>query len=91
MDIYLLQKTFIGAEGNRLLVSGRVELFKGGRKVDIDLTRIYEVVEYVGHWRNFPDLHRWIVENVLPGASVGNEYPIDPLALPPLLRSCRAI
>jgi hypothetical protein len=32
--------------------------------VDVDTSRITKIVESVGYWRKFYDMHEWIVKNV---------------------------
>lgn len=67
LDMYLEKSVFVGAQYDHLGVTGTVEIFAEGKKLDIDLKKISTVVEQVGYWRKANAIHAWFVENCQEG------------------------
>ncbi len=91
LDMYLLEKVYIGAGSLYTPVTGNIELYKRGERINIVLDRVLEIVECVGYWRKFPALHQWFVVNAFNGVSDCREHSIDRKTLQKLLEQCKNI
>lgn len=67
LDMYLYRNTYVGAYFEHRNVTGTVELFTNGKKLDIDVSKISDIKERVAYWRKANAIHNWFVENVQDG------------------------
>ena len=87
LDMYLIRKSYIGANYEHNKVTGKIELFRGDDKTPfkIDLSKVESIEEEVGYWRKFNALHSWFVRNIQDGVDDCGEYWISEEKLQELL------
>lgn len=64
LDMYLDRHVYIGAEYEHNKVTGEIKLFRDGKPIQIDLSKVSQIVERVGYWRKANAIHAWFVRNV---------------------------
>ena len=74
LDMYLRKKILVGAEYDHREVRGKIDITVRGKKLDVDLSRVYEIVETVHYWRKANQIHNWFVQNVQNGVDDCGTY-----------------
>lgn len=77
LDMYLKKKIYIGAEYKHNQIAGKIELTKNGKPINIDLTKVNEIIESVGYWRKANQIHNWFVTNVQEDNDDCEEYYVE--------------
>jgi len=77
LDMYLIKKTYIGANYEHRGVSGKIDITIKDSPVNINLNRVSSISEHVGYWRKANQIHRWFVENVQDGEDDCREYVVS--------------
>jgi len=69
LDMYLTKEIYIGANYEHRKVKGSINLTSGdnSKPIEIDVSKISEIIEAVGYWRKANAIHNWFVENVQNG------------------------
>lgn len=91
LDMYLTKKTFIGAEYEHRKITGEINIFQDGKRVNIDFNRVSEITESAGYWRKANHIHNWFVENVQDGKDDCGEYYVSEDNMEELLNICKTI
>jgi hypothetical protein len=74
LDMNLNKKTYIGANYEHNNIVGEINLFKNGKKIDINLKKVMYIEEAFGYWRKVNAIHKWFVDNVQEGNDNCGEY-----------------
>lgn len=74
LDMYLNNKKYIGANYSHNEVTGNIELYRDGKKIDINLNKVSYITERVAQWYKANAIHNWFVENVQEGEDDCKEY-----------------
>lgn len=67
LDMYLTKKVFVGAEYEHRKVTGNIDVFVAGEKLDINFNKVFSIEEASGYWRKANAIHQWFVDNVQEG------------------------
>lgn len=67
LDMYLINKKYIGANYEHNKITGKIELFQDGKLININLDRVTYIEEEIGSWRKSNAIHNWFVDNVQDG------------------------
>lgn len=67
LDMYLDKHVYVGAEYEHREVTGKIEIFSGGKPIPVNFKKVSYIVERVGYWRKANQIHAWIVKNVQDG------------------------
>lgn len=75
LDMYLNKKVYIGANYEHNKVTGSIEIFRDGEKVNgIDFNKVVYIEMEFGYWRKANAIHQWFVENVQDGSDNCGRY-----------------
>jgi hypothetical protein len=85
LDMYLTKRIYIGADYDFNKITGNIELFRDGEKINIDLNKVSYIEESVGYWRKANAIHKWFVDNVQDGKDECQEVYVDQDQLKELL------
>ena len=85
LDMYLTKKIYVGAEYEHRNITGNIEIFVGGEKLDINFNKVSEIEESVGYWRKASAIHKWFVDNVQEGNDDCGTYYVSEEQLQSLL------
>jgi len=77
LDMYLYKDIFVGANYEHRKVTGTIELFTDGRKINVDLSKLSSIKEQVAYWRKANAIHNWFVINVQEGKDECQESYVD--------------
>ena len=67
LDMYLSKKIYVGAIYDFEEVSGTIDIRNKSGKIDVNLSRVDEIVERVAYWRKANMIHGWFVDNFADG------------------------
>jgi hypothetical protein len=62
LDMYLIKKIYVGAVYDFRNITGSIEIFEDGKKLDINFNKVTYIEERVGYWRKANAIHQWFVE-----------------------------
>jgi len=85
LDMYLTRKLYLGASYEHNKITGKIETYKDGKLLDIDLSKIDEIEQRAGYWRKANAIHNWFVANVQDGMDDCDEYYVSKADLQSLL------
>jgi len=91
LDMYLKNRKYIGANYEHNKVTGNIELYRDGKKIDINFDKVVYIVEIVAYWRKANAIHNWFVENVQDGIDDCKEYFVSVTQLHDLLNKVNAV
>ena len=91
LDMFLIKKTYVGADYAHRNVTGVVNIKVDGRKLAIDFKKVNDISEIAGYWRKANAIHRWFVENIQEGVDDCGEYLVSWQQLQQLLTTCKAV
>jgi hypothetical protein len=91
LDMYLVKKTYIGANYEHRKVTGKIDIKIGGQPVKINFKRLSEIVEHVGYWRKANHIHKWFVDNCQDGEDDCREAYVSKEQLQELLDTCKKV
>lgn len=74
LDMYLNNKKYIGANYEHNHITGNIDLYGDGKKIDINLNKVTYITERVAQWRKANAIHNWFVTNVQEGVDDCKEY-----------------
>ena len=74
LDMFLRKKTYIGGNYEHNKITGSIDLYRDGKKINIDLSKVVEIEEEGIYWRKANAIHAWFVDNVQDGEDECNEY-----------------
>ena len=67
LDMYLTKKVYVGANYEHNGVTGTIDVYKNGEKVNVNFGKVVYIEEDAGYWRKANAIHNWFVENVQGG------------------------
>lgn len=91
LDMYLVRKTYIGAQYDHRKVSAAIDIKIGDRTIKIDPAKLEEVTEAVGYWRKANQIHKWFVDNTQDGEDRNGSSYVSREQLKELLALCRKV
>lgn len=91
MDMYLSAKVFVGAEYEHRKVTGTVEVFAYGKKIDCGLNGLTYLVYSAAYWRKANHIHKWFVDNVQEGRDECQESYVSRGTLEELIQLCKKV
>ncbi|MDD3860556.1 MAG: hypothetical protein PHW83_10185 [Bacteroidales bacterium] len=91
LDMYLDNRKYIGANYEFNNITGNIELFRDGKKININFDKVAYVVERVAYWRKANAIHNWFVENIQDGVDDCKEYYVSITQLHNLLDKVDAV
>lgn len=91
LDMYLTKKIYVGANYEHNNITGKIELMKGDKPIEVNLKRVTNIEENVGYWRKANHIHNWFVQNVQEGVDNCGEYYVTDEQLTKLLADCKAV
>jgi hypothetical protein len=91
LDMYLNKRIYVGANYQHNEVTGKIELFRHGEPIKINLNKVTYVVENVGYWRKANAIHRWFVDHVMDGEDECYEHYVRDEQLKELLDLCKKV
>ena len=65
--MYLTKKIYVGGNYEHNKITGTVELFKDGKPIQVDVSKLTYIEESAIYWRKANAVHSWFVENVQDG------------------------
>lgn len=65
--MYLTKKIYVGGNYDFNKITGTVELFKDGKPIQVDVSKLTYIEESAIYWRKANAVHSWFVENVQDG------------------------
>ncbi len=89
LDMYLLKETYVGANYAHNDVTGKIELKRGDKKIEVTLKRVTSIVEQIGYWRKANAIHKWFVDNCQEGVDDCKRYYVERDKLKQLLELCQ--
>lgn len=89
LDMYLHKKIYVGANYRHNKITGKIELYRDGKPINVDLNKVSEIVESVGYWSKANHIHKWFVDNVQDGEDNCTEYYVSKEQLKDLLKLCK--
>ena len=91
LDMYLDNRKYVGANYEFNNITGNIELFRDGKKININFDKVVYVVERVAYWRKANAIHNWFVENIQDGVDDCKEYYVSITQLHNLLDKVDAV
>jgi len=91
LDMYLKKKIFIGAEFEQRKVTGKIEIKIKDSLVEIDLSKVSEIVCAVAYWRKANQIHKWFVDNAQDGKDECQESYVSYDQLVELRETCKLV
>ncbi|MFZ2992647.1 MAG: hypothetical protein WA061_02920 [Microgenomates group bacterium] len=91
LDSYFTKKIYVGAQYEHRNVTGNINIFVGGKKLDVDFSKVSQIEEAFGYWRKANAIHRWFVESVQDGEDNCKEYLVDEYDMKNLLALCNKV
>jgi len=91
LDMYLTKQTYVGANYDHNKITGEIELYKDGKLIDVNLSRVTNINERVGYWRKANHIHKWFVDNCQNGVDDCKEYYVSIEQLKELLQRCKDV
>lgn len=91
LDMYLFKHVYVGADYEHRKVEGKIELTSNGKPIDVNLSRVSEIIEKVGYWRKANAIHKWFVDNVQEGEDDCGTYYVDDEKMRELLDICKRV
>lgn len=88
LDMYLTKKYYIGAQYEHNNVTGNLEIFKNGEKIDVKLKDVKYIEIEAVYWRKANMIHKWFVDNVQNGEDDCIPYYVEFGQLRELLDTC---
>jgi len=89
LDMYLYKKIYVGANYEFNKITGKIELYRDGKLINVNLSKVSEIVEDCGYWRKANHIHKWFVDNVQDGEDNCAEYYVSKEKLKDLLKLCK--
>lgn len=89
--MYLTKQTYVGANYDHNNITGEIELYKAGKLIDVNLSRVTNINEQVGYWRKANHIHKWFVDNIQNGVDDCGEYFVSTKQLKELLQRCKDV
>lgn len=89
LDMYLHKKIYVGANHEFNKITGKIELYRDGKLINVNLSKVSEIVEDCGYWRKANHIHKWFVDNVQDGEDNCAEYYVSKEKLKDLLKLCK--
>lgn len=89
LDMYLRKKIYVGANYEFNKITGKIELYRDGKLINVNLSKVSEIVETCGYWRKANHIHKWFVDNVQDGEDNCVEYYVSKEQLKDLLKLCK--
>lgn len=89
LDMQLNKKIYIGSNYEHNKITGKIEIFQDGELVNIDFTKITEIIEEAAYWRKANQIHRWFVDNIQEGVDDCGEYYVSYEELLKLVEACK--
>jgi len=91
LDMYLKRKQYIGANSKHRRITGTISLFRDGKAIPVDFSKI-SYIEYAGvYWRKANQIHKWFVDNVQGGNDDCGTYNVYKEQLEQLVSLCREV
>jgi len=81
----------VGANYDHNKITGEIELYKDGKLIDVNLSRVTNINERVGYWRKANHIHKWFVDNCQNGVDDCKEYYVSIEQLKELLQRCKDV
>ena len=91
LDMYLRSKLYIGANYEHNKIDGKIELTKDGQPLDIDPSRLSEMVFAEAYWRKANAIHKWFIDNVQEGVDECQESYVTEEQLIELRDNCQQV
>ena len=91
LDMYLRSKLYIGASYEHNKIDGKIELTKNGQPLDIDPSRLSEMVFAEAYWRKANAIHKWFIDNVQEGVDECQESYVTEEQLLDLRDNCQQV
>ena len=91
LDMFLTKKKYIGGNYEHNKIHGIIDIYKGEKRIPIDLKKTTYIEESVGYWRKANAIHKWFVDNVQGGNDDCRDYYVHLEQLKELLEICKKI
>lgn len=91
LDMYLIRKTYIGADYDHRNVTGKIDIKINGKKIPIDFKKVVNIEEKAAYWRKANHIHKWFVDNVQDGVDECQESYVSREQLQNLCDVCRLV
>ena len=92
LDMYLDRETYVkNWDFMKPEERHEITLTKGGKPMDINVTKIKAIVEEVGYWRKANAIHKWFVDNIQEGKDDCGRYYVSKENLVELRDLCKRV
>jgi hypothetical protein len=91
LDSYIIKKYYIGANYERNQVTGTLEIFHRGKKLNLDLKEVRSIDSEVIHFERANMIHRWFVDHIQDGIDNCKQYYVEREQLKELLEMCNKV
>lgn len=91
LDMYLEKEIYIGAEYEHRNITGKIEIFYGGKPIEVDFRKVKTITESVGYWRKANAIHAWFVKNVQGGVDECQRSYVPAEMLLELKKACESV
>lgn len=91
LDIYLIQKYYIGANYEHRKITGSIDLSERGKKLSIDFKKVRYIDCEVIHMESALMIHDWFVEQIQDGEDDCKQYYVDREKIKELLDICNRV
>ena len=91
LDMYLNRHVYVGAYFEHREVHGTIDITANGKKLNIDFSKVSEIVEQAGYWRKANQIHKWFVDHVQDGNDDCRDYYVSREQLLELKGLCEEI
>lgn len=91
LDMYLTKRIYIGGNYAHNEVSGKINIKRKDKKINIDLNKVTYIIQEIGYWRKANHIHNWFVKHCQNGIDECQETYIDIEKLKELLNTCKQV
>jgi len=91
LDSYILKKYYIGANFEHRKITGTIDIFERGKKLDINFNEVRYIECQAAHLESAYMIHDWFVKNVQGGEDDCNQYHVERAKLKELFDTCNKV
>ena len=91
LDSYIIKKYYIGANFEHRQITGSIDIYERGKKINIDLNEVRYIECQVAYFEYATMIHDWFVKNVQAGEDDCSQYYVEREQFKQLLETCEKV